>query len=202
MNIYKTTEKYLLGQHNGVFVNVAMVEQLAPRRNGTLKPETVIHMFGDANLVLDDLSAKYQLPENIVLYKVQELANFAAFKCNNDRTMQSYPHLFMMNRSNGLWDSRWTDTYAPMHILLFDNDPFRDEAWCVKEMLPQVRWMGCHADECFIRPVPRNYPRRMADMTFVHPRHNAEKARTLRLFANAVKRTPSGQIPLPVEITR
>ncbi len=172
--MYKTVQKYKMAKQSDMAINTAIVETLVNPHNNQ-DEITVVHMYGDSCLVEQDLSVQYQLPANISLYQIRTLISFDNLKKSGIIETCSTKHLFMFNKDNGMWDSRWPD--YPSHRSKFPtfytlgsytSRTIRSESTLVPEMRKSVEkksfFINRSINRSYICPVNPNHQTKFADL--------------------------------------
>lgn len=162
--MYKTTEVYEVGTQNAVEVNIAAIEKMVDTQNAK-NTITVVHMFGELNIVLNELTARYKLPRNISLYQVGEIERNPFINSFEELKKYGFTHvqfskelLFMYNKDNGMWTNRLPNyDDASMLRQRIVSHPIQTERSLVPEMLKEVQEMPDYMYKTYIREAGEVY---------------------------------------------
>lgn len=190
--MYKTVEKYKFGMMDTYQINIGIIERIVNPNDNKIE-FIVVHKFGSSCLVEADLSEQYGLPENISLYRVKELKDFSKFKESGNTESNSNAHLFMLNKSTGMWDSRWPDDLSrkfkwALKLSPYSMGPLKTEAYLVPLMRKCVEQL--QSVYTYICPVHPNHPTKFADFYINNSFTENSFKRAKRRFNAAFKQAP------------
>lgn len=179
--MYKTINKYQMSFITRITVETAIVEEMVNKTDSDIRL-TVVHIADDSYLVTNNLTKKYKLPENITLYRIQQLHSFAKLKKHNDAKTTDYKVLFMFDKTNGLWSE---------HVLY---DKRHNHISNIYEMVTEL---PRGVIKSYIRTVPNNFSRYLANYVQWNPLasdNNRKYALALDTFNRAFDTTQTRSI--------